>query len=110
MIIWKAFYKHLGKCQISIWNHKLLSTNSARVGGVWGGARGEKDLRNTVVKRKLWKHLFLKKQRKILLEQMLQQFAICAGEKFSYYRYILMTLMKETEFESFSELLWLIRQ
>lgn len=84
ILIWlndylKGFYKNLWKCQISMWNHSY----SAQVvpGAGVGGAPGEKDLRTNLSKEKnCEKHLFLKKQRKILLEQMLQQFAICAGE------------------------------
>lgn len=67
MIIWKAFYKHLGKCQISMWNDKLLK-QTVRWGRETQEMRWEKE--------NYKKHRFLKKQKKILWEQTSQQFAI----------------------------------
>lgn len=60
MIIWKAFYKHLGKCQISMWNDKLLRST--------GGERSKK----CTSKEKIMKTLLPEETKKILLEQTSQ--------------------------------------
>lgn len=84
MIIWKAFYKHLEKCQISMWNDKSFQTDSTQeeTQDIWWQIENcENCLRKKILRNKNQKIL----QEKEMLKNLVISFFLltqCFGEKF----------------------------